>query len=202
MYRVRRRGTLRAVSLVQVNLKCPHFFAHERGFGASRALEIRDKERNPMRQCGATDRWVFAVLVTAAVGVVACGESTDSPTSPSAASGLLDGGGATDPGGTGSPSSGVLTVRLTDSPYSAAQAALVRFSDVSVHLTGSGWVPLSDPFVERTCDLKRLEDGAVDDLVGAELTAGHTQIRLTVEAATLYANEAGGVEPCDAVGTG
>ena len=173
-----------------------------------------------MRQCFTKYRLVLAVLVTSLVGLVACGESTDSPTSPSPSSGPV---GAAVPGGTespasggsdspgapesdaggdsdGSPGRGILSVRLTDSPYKAAGAVLVTISEVSVHRSGGGWVTVSDDL--HVCDLKQLEDGASDTLVGeVELTAGHfTQIRLIVLAAALYESPAvEGTDPCDAV---
>ena len=90
-------------------------------------------------------------------------------------------------------------MQLTDSPYGAANAVLVTFSDVSVHRSEGGWEPLFDTFAERTCDLKQLENGALADLVSGELPAGHyTQLRLEVVAAALYENPADGAGPCDA----
>ena len=149
-------------------------------------------------------RYVLGFSTVLLVGCVACGDS-DSPTSPSASGGLLDAGDTGAPGGAGAPGSGgsagtgVLAVQLTDSPYGAANAVLVTFSDVSVHRSGGGWEPLFDTFAERTCDLKQLENGALDELVGGELPAGHyTQLRLEVVAAALYENPADGAGPCDA----
>jgi hypothetical protein len=90
--------------------------------------------------------------VLAAAGLllmtVACGGGS-TPTSPSDTTG----------GGAGS-----FNVRITDSPYGSAKAVLVTFSDVSVHRDGN-WTKL--PFLSgstRTCDLKKLQNSAQEDL--------------------------------------
>ena len=114
-------------------------------------------------------RYTLLYLAVASVIAVAC---SGSPSSPSA-------------------NSGTLNLRITDSPYSDAQALLVTFSEVSAHRADtpdSAWVSL--PFAEgataRTCDLKKLVN-AQDILGVGPLTAGHyTQVRLTVSRATLH----------------
>jgi hypothetical protein len=131
-------------------------------------------------------QWMpIAVLLTSTtIASVACDGS--SPTSPS-----TDGALAGSPGGGGgsgaAPGTGLLTVKVTDSPFSDAQAVLVTFSEVSVHRSGTGWQTV--PFVggsERTCDLKKLQ-GPVDLLGVGSLPAGHyTQIRLTVADAEIF----------------
>jgi hypothetical protein len=80
---------------------------------------------------------------------------------------------------------------ITDTPYSDAQALLVTFSAVTAHRSGEGgFTPI--PFGEagattRTCDLKKLQDGAQDVLGVGNLTEGHyTMVRLVVSSATLY----------------
>ena len=112
-------------------------------------------------------RRTFPVLAaTLALSMTACGES------PS------------EPGGTAS-----LSMRLTDSPYSDAQAVLVTFSSVSVHRAGGSFttIPFADGASSRTCDLKKLENGAEDILGTTGLPAGdYTQIRLLVASAVLY----------------
>jgi hypothetical protein len=83
-----------------------------------------------------------------------------------------------------------MTIRLTDSPFTDASALLVTFSDVSVHTADPGdWKTLSFTSGNtRTCDLKEL-NGPVDVLGVGPLPVGHyTQIRLTVQSATLYFN--------------
>jgi Domain of unknown function (DUF4382) len=113
-------------------------------------------------------RTLAFLLVIATLAVVACGGS---PSGPSG--------------------SGSLAVRITDLPYSDADAVLVTFSDVSVHRaeTDTGWTQLgfSGGATSLTCDLKKLENGAESLLGTAALTAGHyTQLRLVVQSATLY----------------
>ena len=113
-------------------------------------------------------RSLVLVMALIAPVVVACGGS---PTGPSG--------------------SGSLNVRITDLPYSEADAVLVTFSDVSAHRddTESGWTSLgfSGGATSLTCDLKKLENGAESLLGTGALTAGHyTQVRLVVQSATLY----------------
>ncbi len=100
---------------------------------------------------------------------------------------------------TGLRAGGILSVRLTDSPYEAAGAVLVTIPEISVHRSGDGWVTVSDD--ELVCDLKQLENGTDTSVGEVELTAGHyTQIRLIVLAAALYQNPAvDGTDPCDAI---
>ena len=108
----------------------------------------------------------LAAAIALTTAAAACGDS------PSA------------PGGTAS-----LSMRLTDSPYSDAQAVLVTFSSVSVHRTGSAFttIPFADGATSRTCDLKKLENGADDILGTVGVPSGdYTQIRLMVASAVLY----------------
>jgi len=98
--------------------------------------------------------------------------------------------------------SSTVTVRITDSPFSDAQAVLVTFSELSARRSGQGEftrIPFSPESATRTCDLKRLQD--VEDVLGAgSLAEGHyTQIRVTVTAATLYFDAASSSgSPCAA----
>lgn len=104
-----------------------------------------------------------------------------------------------------------VSVMLTDSPFTDAQALVVTFSEVSAHMSGGDWVTL--PFAStgtpptavtaRTCDIKRLVNGATDVLGVGALTPGHyTQLRLTVSSATIYFNQATtDVTPCVAGST-
>lgn len=88
----------------------------------------------------------------------------------------------------GPDSQSTLTVRLTDSPFSDAQAVLVTFSEVSAHATGGDFMPLAfaGGATSRTCDLKRLV-GAEDVLgTGALPPAHYTGLRLTVSGGALY----------------
>ena len=111
-------------------------------------------------------RTLLTLVAMAALTSIACGDS------PSA------------PAGTA-----VLSMKLTDSPYSDAQAVLVTFSSVSVHRTGSAFttIPFADGATSRTCDLKKLENGAEDILGTVGLPSGdYTQIRLMVASGVLY----------------
>ncbi len=98
--------------------------------------------------------------------------------------------------------SSTVTVRITDSPFSDAQAVLVTFSELSARRSGQGeftQIPFSPESATRTCDLKRLQ--GVEDVLGAgPLAEGHyTQIRVTVTAATLYFDAASSsASPCAA----
>lgn len=130
---------------------------------------------------------LFVVLVAA--GGFGCNQSTENPASPSTTSGSE---------GPGPAGTGVLSVRLTDSPFSDAEAVLGTFSEVSVHRAETGWetLPLAGAAGERTCDLKQLM-GPVDVLGVAPLPAGHyTQIRLTVESATIFLENPAAGGPC------
>ena len=82
----------------------------------------------------------------------------------------------------------MLSISLTDSPFSDARALLVTFSVVSAHLTGGDFITL--PFVgnasSRTCDLKKLVT-AQDVLGVGPLPVGHyTQLRLVVSNSEIY----------------
>jgi hypothetical protein len=111
-------------------------------------------------------------------------------------------GGVPSSGGSGStsaPGTGRLTVNLTDSPFSDAEAVLVTFTEVSVHRTGGAWETL---FFEGgsslTCDLKQLQNLSQDVLAAAGgLTAGtYTQIRLEVDHASIHFDNAATTGPC------
>ena len=111
-------------------------------------------------------RQTTAVFITAALLVSAC---SGSPSGPSGATGTLH-------------------LRLTDSPFSDAQAVLVTFSAVTAHRAESDWtsVPFAAAATSRTCDLKKLET-AQDVLGTGPLPAGkYTQLRLMVASATIY----------------
>jgi len=91
-----------------------------------------------------------------------------------------------------------LTVGIKDTPFSDAMAVLVTFKEVSVHRAETGWetVAFAGGAAARTCDLKQLQ-AATDVLGVAALPAGHyTQIRLTVESAALYFENAATAGPC------
>jgi Domain of unknown function (DUF4382) len=108
--------------------------------------------------------------------------------------------------GGGSPSSpsgtsGTLSLRITDSPFTDAKAVLVTFSEVTAHRTEASWskVPFADAAAtSRTCDLKRLEGSAQDLLGSGPLTAGqYTMVRLVVQSARIYFdNPSTSVTPC------
>ena len=111
---------------------------------------------------------MLAVLVMLAITTMAC--STDTPTDPtgsSAASGGSGGGVGGSGGGTSGGSGGVgrLTIKITDSPFSEADAVFVTFSEVSVHRSEGAWEALSFASgTTRTCDLKQLQ--GVTDVLG------------------------------------
>ena len=131
--------------------------------------------RRPMAARGAgTDRAItrrmrrikLAVSAMALFGMAAC--NNNSPVTPS----------------TGT----TLNVVLTDSPFSDAQAVLVTFSAVSVHMSSGAFttLPFADGASSRTCDLKKLQ-GANDVLGTGTLPPGHyTEIRLAVASAAIY----------------
>lgn len=101
-----------------------------------------------------------------------------------ALSALACGGGPTMPSGTA-----MLNVRLTDSPFTDADAVLVTFSTIRAHRSDSDWttVPFADGETSRTCDLKKLENGAEDVLGSGPLPIGkYTQVRLVVDHAEIY----------------
>ncbi len=102
---------------------------------------------------------------------------------------------------TGPSNAATLTVWITDSPFSQAQAVLVTFSEVAVHRADDGlWttVDFADDETTRTCDLKKLED-AQDVLGVGTLSPGlYTQIRLVVTSATLYFDNPSADPACSA----
>ena len=85
---------------------------------------------------------------------------------------VLSAAGCSDSPSGPSGSMGTLNVRLTDSPFTDAQAVLVTFSAVTAHRSDSDWtpVPFATGATTRTCDLKKLE--ASDDLLGSAVDAG------------------------------
>jgi hypothetical protein len=124
----------------------------------------------------------MATILTVATGLAGCGSSPTSPSGPL----------------------GTLNVRITDSPYSEAQALLVTFSDVSAHRAGTDttdgeWIklPFSSNATTRTCDLKKLVNA--EDILGVgPLTAGsYTQLRITVSSAALYFDNTSSGSACD-----
>ena len=122
----------------------------------------------------------FVVTVTLALVSFGCG-----------------GGSPSGPSGT----SGTLSLRITDSPFTDAKAVLVTFSEVTAHRTEASWskVPFADAAAtSRTCDLKRLEGSAQDLLGSGPLTAGqYTMVRLVVQRATIYFdNPSTSATPC------
>lgn len=118
----------------------------------------------------------LAVAAALAVGGVAC---SDSPSSPSL-------------------SGGNFNLRMRDTPFSDAKAVLVTFSSVRAHRADSDWtiVPFVNAASTRTCDLKQLETS--EDVLGtASLPTGHyTQVRLVVQSATLFFENASAGAAC------
>ena len=135
--------------------------------------------------------------------VIAVGACADSPATQPTAVGdptLLGEIASTSP--SGRPTRGTygrVTVMMTDSPFQDASAVLVAVSEVSVHRTGGSWEPLALEGGRVTCDLKLLE-GPMDVLGEVLLEPGaYTQIRLTVDTATIYFGDAqgpGGADAC------
>jgi hypothetical protein len=119
----------------------------------------------------------LAVAVALGVGSVAC---SDSPSSPSL-------------------SGGNFNLRMRDTPFSDAKAVLVTFSSVRAHRSDSDWtvVPFVNAATARTCDLKKLETS--EDVLGtAALPTGHyTQVRLVVQSATLFFDNAAAGSACN-----
>ena len=115
------------------------------------------------------------VIALAAVAALAAGSAacSNSPSSPSL-------------------SGGNFNLRLRDTPFTDAKAVLVTFSSVRAHRSDSDWtqVPFANNATLRTCDLKKLETS--EDVLGtAALPAGHyTQVRVVVQSATLYFDNA------------
>src|ERR1044071_9239796 len=95
-------------------------------------------------------------------------------------------------------SGGNFSVRLRDTPFTDAKAVLVTFSSVRAHRSDSDWtvVPFTSAATTRTCDLKKLETS--EDVLGtASLPAGHyTQVRLVVQSATLFFDNASSGSAC------
>jgi hypothetical protein len=146
--------------------------------------------RSVMRQCLP----VLFVVITSGFG---CNQVTQNPASPSTTTSPGGPGGTAGPGSS-SVGTGLLSVRLTDSPFSEAEAVLVTFSEVSVHRSEAGWetLPFAGGSGERTCDLKQLV-GPVDVLGVGPLPAGHyTQIRLTVVSAMIFFDNPAVGGPC------
>jgi hypothetical protein len=147
--------------------------------------------------------WIVIAVVSVAAGAVGCSGSGDNPAGPSqtgSSGGSGSGGAGTDSGGATAPGTGRLTVSIKDTPFSDAKAVLVTFKEVSVHRAETGWetVAFAGGADARTCDLKQLQE-ATDVLGVAALPAGHyTQIRLTVESAALYFENAATAGPCAA----
>jgi hypothetical protein len=141
---------------------------------------------------------VIIAVVSVSAAAIGCGGSEDNPAGPSQTT--SSGGGGTQSGGAGAApaGTGTLTVGIKDSPFNDAKAVLVTFKEVSVHRAETGWetVAFAGGATARTCDLKQLQT-ATDVLGVATLPAGHyTQIRLTVESAALYFENAAGAGPC------
>ena len=117
-----------------------------------------------------------AIAAVLAVGAIACSDSPSSPT--------LSGGN--------------FNLRLRDTPFTDAKAVLVTFSSVRAHRSDSDWtvVPFINAATSRTCDLKKLETS--EDVLGsAALPAGHyTQVRLVVQSATLFFDNASTGSAC------
>jgi Domain of unknown function (DUF4382) len=141
---------------------------------------------------------LVALPVVVVTMVAACGGGSEAPKSPAAPSAtpVAQPAPPAPPAPTGPAGNGALVLKITDSPFSEAKALLITFSSVTAHTTDENWVTL--PFTgggataptSRTCDLKRLVDGAYDVLGTGPLAAGHyTQLRLTVSSARIYFNE-------------
>ena len=116
--------------------------------------------------------WVPAVtlrvtLVGAlALGAAACG---DSPSSPSS-------------------SDSRFVLRLSASTFGAAPAVLVTFSRVRALRSsgGSADVALPNGASQFTCDLRRLQQNDGEIAVGVLPAGDYSEVRLTVQSATLY----------------
>ena len=89
-------------------------------------------------------------------------------------------------------------LRMRDTPFTDAKAVLVTFSSVRAHRSDSDWtvVPFINAATTRTCDLKKLETS--EDVLGsAGLPTGHyTQVRLVVQSATLFFDNASSGSAC------
>ena len=149
-----------------------------------------------------TRSWIVIAVVVVGAGAMGCGDSGDTPAGPSQTTGSGSGtaAGGTQSGAAVPAGTGTLKVGIKDTPFSDAQAVLVTFKEVSVHRAETGWetIAFAGGADARTCDLKQLQT-ATDVLGVAALPAGHyTQIRLTVESAALYFDNAAGAGPCAA----
>src|SRR5262249_6275000 len=129
-------------------------------------------------------RFRITLILAGTLLAMACGNS---PTGPSGASGNFN-------------------MMIKDSPFADAKAVIVTFSKVSVHKdtdTDGTWIDLTfrGGAGRRSCDLKKLE--TAQDLLGVgALTAGHyTQVRLVVQSAKLYFQNASALAPCAATFT-
>ena len=96
---------------------------------------------------------------------------------------------------------GTLNLRLTDGPFTDAKAVYVTFTGVRAHRSEGDWttVPFADPAAtSRTCDLKKLQNGADDILGTGPLVAGqYTMVRLVVESAKLdFTNQSAAGPAC------
>ncbi|HET9267038.1 MAG TPA: DUF4382 domain-containing protein [Vicinamibacterales bacterium] len=118
-------------------------------------------------------------LACAAALAAAGAACSDSPSSPSL-------------------SGGNFNLRMRDTPFTDAKAVLVTFSSVRAHRSDSDWtvVPFVNAATTRTCDLKKLETS--EDVLGsAGLPTGHyTQVRLVVQSATLFFDNASTGSAC------
>jgi hypothetical protein len=146
-----------------------------------------------------TRRWIVIATLVVTAGAMACGGS-DSPAGPTETASPNDSGGSGGNGSGATPAgSGKLTVKMKDTPFSDAKAVLVTFKDLSVHRAEGAWETIGFPGGGTlTCDLKQLQDAT--DILGVDtLPAGHyTQIRLAVDSAFLYFENAAASGPCDA----
>jgi hypothetical protein len=96
---------------------------------------------------------------------------------------------------------GTLNLRLTDSPFTDAKAVYVTFEGVRAHRSEGDWttVAFTDPAAtSRTCDLKKLQNGAEDILGTQPLVAGqYTMIRLVVASTKLdFTNQSAAGPAC------
>ena len=121
----------------------------------------------------------LSALTLAAAFALAGAACSDSPSSPSI-------------------SGANFNLRMRDTPFTDAKAVLVTFSSVRAHRSDSDWtvVPFINAATTRTCDLKKLETS--EDVLGsAGLPTGHyTQVRLVVQSATLFFDNASTGSAC------
>jgi hypothetical protein len=127
------------------------------------------------------------------LGAAACGGGSDSGN-----------GSGNNPGGVTGPGaipSGTVVVRITDAPFSDAEAVFITFSDVSGRTAGGSFEHL--PFVSgspsRTCDMKHLYGGKQDLLAQGSVPEGHyTGLRFRISSGTLYFDNPTVLPACDA----